>query len=130
MPQSNAMRVEKLSQFLSRKLEEDPARVQEALQEMLDRNKRDPRTMPALLDKMATQPELRGFAQKLNAIVPPEQRGSAEVLTANQRGSARSVALDGVTPPTGAAHAPANTPEVRKATQQGQEKAKDVEQGD
>jgi hypothetical protein len=122
----NAMRVEKLSQFLIRILEEDPARVQGALQEMLDRNKRDPRTMPALLDKMATQPELRGFAQKLNAVVPPEQRGSAEVLTANQRGSAKSVALDGVAPPTGAAQAPTSTPEARKSTEQGQEK--DVEQ--
>jgi len=124
----HAMRVEKLSQFLSRKLAEDPERVQGALQEMLDGNRRDPRTMPQLLDKMATQPELRGFAQKLNAAVPPEQRGSAEVLTANQRGSAKSAALDGVAPPTGAADAPTRTPEARRSTQQNQEKSKGAEQ--
>jgi hypothetical protein len=96
------MRVEKLSQFLNRKLEEDPGRVQSALQDMVQRNKRDPRTMSALIDKMAGQPELRPFAQKLNTVVPPEQRGTAEVLTANQRGSAQHAALDGVADARGA----------------------------
>ena len=124
----NAMRVEKLSQFLNRKLEEDPQRVQSALQDMVNRNKRDPRTMSQLIDKMATQPELRSFAQNLNSVVPPDQRGTAEVLTANQRGSAKSAAFDGVARPDGAAHAPTTTPEARKSTQQGLEKSKNTEQ--
>ncbi|MFI7062564.1 PIN domain-containing protein [Kribbella sp. NPDC050124] len=91
----HAMRVEKLSQFLRRKLEERPDRLLAALQEMVDRNKYAPRTLPELLDKMAQQPELRPFAQKLNAIVPPGQRGTDERLTANQRRSAKTVAFDG-----------------------------------
>ncbi|MEU4295177.1 hypothetical protein AB0E63_43745 [Kribbella sp. NPDC026596] len=120
----HAMRVEKLSQFLNRKLQEDPERVQSALQAMVSRNKREPRTMSRLLDKMAAQPELRPFAQNLNAVVAPEQRGTAEVLTANQRDTATAVAVDGVAPLTGAAHAPTSTPEARKSTQQSQEKAR------
>ena len=124
----NAMRVEKLSQFLNRKLQEDPERVQSALQDMVNRNKRDPRTMSQLIDKMATQPELRSFAQNLNSVVPPDQRGTAEVLTANQRGSARSSALDGMAPPTGAARAPVTTPQAHKGTQQSQDRSKNHEQ--
>ncbi|MEU8227931.1 hypothetical protein [Kribbella sp. NPDC048915] len=38
----HAMRVENLSQFLIRKLDEDPARVQAGLQTMVDRNRRSP----------------------------------------------------------------------------------------
>ncbi|MGW1342968.1 PIN domain-containing protein [Kribbella sp. NPDC002412] len=122
----HAMRVEKLSQFLNRKLQEDPQRVQSALQDMVDRNKRDPRTMSQLIDKMATQPELRSFAQNLNSVVPPDQRGTAEVLTANQRGSAASKAFSGL--PSPAAQAPTTTPEARKGTQQSTERAKSSEQ--
>ncbi|ADB31519.1 hypothetical protein Kfla_2445 [Kribbella flavida DSM 17836] len=96
------MRVEKLSRFLNRKLEENPGRVQSALQDLVRRNQRDPRTMSALIDKMAGQPELRAFAQKLNSVVPPDQRGTAEVLTANQRRSAQSIALDGMADARGA----------------------------
>lgn len=116
----HAMRVESLSRFLNRKLHENPARVVSALQTMVDRNRRDPRTMAALIDKMATQPELRAFAQKLNEAVPPEQRGSHEALTANQgikRGAGpapTSVALDGVAPASGAvADKPKEHPEPR-----------------
>lgn len=98
----NAMRVETLSQFLTRKLEERPDRVLAAMQKMVDRHEFDPRTMPALLDKMAGLPELRAFAQKLNAAVPEDQRGTAPVLTANQRRSAKSIALDGTSDPTNA----------------------------
>lgn len=117
----HAMRVERLSEFLSRKLEENPDRVRSALQGMVERNKREPRTMPALIDKMASQHELRSFAQKLNSVVPPEQRGSHEVLTANQRTSrgerptAASVALDGVAPARGAVSGkPTANPEPRR----------------
>lgn len=116
-----AMRVERVSQFLNRKLQEQPDRVQSSLQGMLARNRRDPRTMAALIDKMATQPELRTFAQKLNEAVPPEQRGSHDALTANQRTSrgagptAAKVALDGVAPASGAvADKPKATPEPRR----------------
>jgi predicted nucleic acid-binding protein len=102
------MPVERLSQFLNRKLDEHPDRVQAALQGMVAGNRRDPRTMPALIDKMAAQSELLAFAQKLNDVVPPEQRGSHEALTANQgtvrgaRSTAASAALDGVAPASGA----------------------------
>jgi hypothetical protein len=91
----DAMRVEKLSQFLSRKLEQNPERVVPALRAMVDRNRLDPRTMPALIDKMASMPELRGFARRLNAAVEPHERGKASVLAANQR-KAASAALDGM----------------------------------
>jgi predicted nucleic acid-binding protein len=123
----NAMRVEGLNQFLSRKLEEDPERVQGALQDMLNRYRRDPRTMSALIDTMAEGQELRGFAQKLNAVVPPEQRGTSEVLTANQRGSAQYTALEGVARP-GSVEAPTTAPEARKSSGQSTERTKDTEQ--
>jgi predicted nucleic acid-binding protein len=113
-----AMRVERLSQFLSRKLEERPDRVLAAMQEMVDRHKHYPRTMPQLLDRMASQPELRSFAQKLNAIVPANQRGTAVVLTASQRGSARAAALDGMPEAGGAVRSEANVdpgPQTRSA---------------
>jgi PIN domain len=100
----DVMRVEKLSQFLSRKLEQNPERVVPALRAMVDRNRLDPRTMPALIDKMAKMPELRGFAQKLNAAVEPHERGTAPVLAANQR-KAASAALDGIADARGAVEA-------------------------
>ena len=124
----HAMKVERLSQFLSRKLALDEQRVKGALYAMVRDNTRDPRNMSQLLDKMASQPELRGFAQRLNQKVPESDRGTAQVLTANVRGSSKAVALDGVVPPTGAAHAPAGAPEARKSTQQGQQKDKGAEQ--
>ena len=111
----NAMQVQSLNQFLSRKLEEDPERVQAALQEMLQRYKRDPRTMSALIDTMAESQELQGFAQKLNTMVPPEQRGTSEALAANQQGSAKSVALDGMADARGAIDTTPNTTGSQRA---------------
>ena len=110
----NTMRVESLNQFLSRKLDENPQRVQEGLQKMLDRNRREPKTMSALIDKMAQGQELRGFAQKLNTVVPPEHRGSSVLVWAGQPRSARYAAFEGVTGP-GSPQAPAANPEARKA---------------
>jgi hypothetical protein len=125
----DAMRVESLNQFLNRKLDEDPERVQAGLQSMIDRNRREPRTMSALIDTMAEGQELRSFAQKLNAVVPPEQRGTSPVLTANQRGSAPYAAFEGVAEP-GTPQAPTEAPEVRKAGGgQGVERSQDSEQG-
>lgn len=123
----HAMRVEGLNQFLSRKLEEDPERVQEGLQDMLRRSRRDPRTMSALIDTMAEGQELNDFAKQLNAVVPPEQRGSSPALAGNQRGSAQYTALEGVARP-GNVQAPTSTPEARKSTGQNLEKSKAAEQ--
>ncbi|RZT27168.1 PIN domain-containing protein [Kribbella sp. VKM Ac-2569] len=124
----HAMRVESLNQFLVRKLEEDPGPVQAGLQDMLDRNRREPQTMSALIDTMAEGQELRGFAQKLNTVVPPEQRGSSPVLTANQRGSAQYAAFEGV-PGPGTPKAPDAAPEARKAgDSKSAERAKGAEQ--
>ncbi|TCO45149.1 PIN domain-containing protein [Kribbella antiqua] len=122
----HAMRVEKLSQFLVRKLTEDTERVTAAMQQMVANNRFDPRTMPALLDKMARLRELRAFAQKLNDKVPDEQKGTAPVLTANVRGSAHHAALTAVVPP-GTPHAPEATPEASKPTGQSQEKSSQQE---
>lgn len=125
----SAMRVENLNQFLIRKLEEDPGRVQEGLNAMVDRNRRQPKTMSALIDTMADGQELRGFAQRLNTVVPEGQRGTSPMLTANQRGSAKYTALEGVARPA-TTQTPETAPEARKSLGgQGAEKAKDTEQG-
>ncbi|GAA3086023.1 putative nucleic acid-binding protein [Kribbella aluminosa] len=125
----HAMRVERLNEFLIRKLNEDPQRVQAGLQGMVSRNRREPKMMAALIDVMAEGQELRGFAQKLNAVVPEGQRGTSPVLAANQRGAAQYTALEGVARPA-AAQAPETAPEVRKsAGGQSAEKVKDTEQG-
>ncbi|WP_433167506.1 PIN domain-containing protein [Kribbella sp. CA-247076] len=123
----HAMRVESLNQFLNRKLEEDPERVQAALHDMLRRYTRDPRTMSALIDTMAEGQELRGFAQELNSVVPPEQRGASEVLAAGRPGSAQHTALEGVAPLDGL-QAPAETPEARKSTDQDAQRDRQSEQ--
>lgn len=124
----HAMRVEKLNAFLIRKLDEDPQRVQAGLQEMVNRNRWEPQSMPALIDMMAEGQELRAFAQRLNAVVPPEQAGSSAVLTANQRGSARRAAFEGVDGP-GTPEAPSMAPEARKGDgAAGVERAKATEQ--
>lgn len=49
----HAMPVERTSAFLNRLLEEKPERVVEAMNKMVARNRREPTTMPELLDKMA-----------------------------------------------------------------------------
>ena len=99
-PQSSgphAMRLNSLSGFLGRKLEEQPERVLSGLRDMLTRNRRDPRTMSQLIDKLASMKELRGFALRLDAAVPPEDRGTHDSLVAN-----RSRATQGLPSPTGA----------------------------
>ncbi|NIK60931.1 PIN domain-containing protein [Kribbella shirazensis] len=125
---SNQMRVENLNQFLGRQLDEHPEQVQAGLQNMVSRHRREPKTMSALIDTMAEGQELRGFAQKLNTVVPPEQRGTSPVLVANQRGSAQYVAFEGVVEP-GKPEAPSTAPEARKGDgSKGVEKAKGTEQ--
>jgi hypothetical protein len=119
-----AMRVERLSQFLNRKLQQQRSRVVSALQTMVDRNRLDPRTMPALIDKMATQPELRPFAHKLNESVPPEQRGSHEALATNQQigriQAQASAAFKGIARADGAVFkAPRCNPETRRTDSAG-----------
>jgi hypothetical protein len=62
-------------------------------------------------------------------VVPEDQRGTAPVRMANQRGSAQHAALAGVAQP-GTTQAPETTPEARKSTGgQNVEKVKDTEQG-
>ena len=110
----NAMRIERISEFLNSLLDEEPELVIEAMNKMVDRNRREPRTMPELIDKMASQQDLKDFVHKLNEAVPPEQRGTDASRQTSQ--SAR-VALDGVVPLSGAVTGPTAAPEARKATQ-------------
>lgn len=124
----NAMRVENLNQFLIRKLEERPEQVQSSLQNMVSRYRREPKTMGALIDTLAEGQELQEFAQKLNGVVPAEQRGSSPMLTVSERGSAQHAAFDGVAAP-GTPKAPSAAPEARKAGgSMAAEKAKGTEQ--
>jgi hypothetical protein len=127
-----AMRVERVSQFLNRKLHEEPARVVATLQTMVDRNRLDPRTMPALIDKMATQPELLPFAQKLNESVPPAHRGSHEALATNQQigriQTQASAAFDGIAPADGAViKPPRSNPETRRPDSAGRRQDREPE---
>jgi hypothetical protein len=62
---------------------------------MLNRNRENPRTMPELIDTMAQQEALKGFARELNQRMPPEQRGTA-------LSSPTAVALEGIAPAEGA----------------------------
>ncbi|WP_433002748.1 hypothetical protein [Kribbella sp. CA-294648] len=119
----HAMKVERTSQFLNRLLEDHPREVVGALQKMVDRNRRTPQTMPELIDKMVTQQDLKGFAHKLNAVVPPEQRGNHPTLQTTQ---AAKAALDGVAPPQGAITQPTDASKARKNLD-GPEKSADRE---
>jgi hypothetical protein len=110
----NALQVERTSAFLNRLLSEDPARVVAAMNKLVTRNRHDPRTMPDLIDKMATQQDLRGFARHLNAAVPPDQRGTHPNLTITQ---SAKVALDGIAPPTSTTAKPTPTPDAHKSAQ-------------
>jgi hypothetical protein len=113
-----AMPVERTSEFLSRLLEESPDQVVEAMNKMVARNRREPTTMPELIDKMATQQDLKGFAHKLNEAVPPEQQGSHPSLAAGRATkTSASIALDGVAPAKGAASKPVTTPEASQSKQ-------------
>jgi predicted nucleic acid-binding protein len=124
----NAMRVEKTSQFLNQLVDDNPRRAINALNKMISRTDREPNTMSALIDKLASQQDLKGFAQKLNSVVEPEHRGTDPNLSAGSAKSAHSAAFDGVAPPSGVAQAPGKTPVAPKAGQQNQEKAKGAEQ--
>ena len=107
------MRVEGLNQFLNRKLEEDPERVQAALHDMLQRYKRDPRTMSALIDTSGRRPGTPRVCEEAQlGGTHQEQRGTSEVLAAGQR-----AALEGVARP-GNVQAPAEAPEASKSAGQ------------
>ncbi len=121
---AHAMKVERTSAFLNRLLSESPKRVTSATNKMVDRNRREPQTMSELIDKMATQTDLKGFAHKLNDVVPEEDRGTNASL---QTSRSMKAALEGIAQPKGAAVKPAETPEARKSVQgpeQGAEKDK------
>jgi predicted nucleic acid-binding protein len=122
----HSMRVEGLNQFLIRKLEQDQDRVMAGLQDMLRRYKRDPRTMSALINTMVEGQQLRDFAHKLNAVVPPSQRGTSGTLLANQPCSAQYAALEGVARPD-AARTPTTSPDARSTTEQKLRKARGAE---
>lgn len=73
--------VETLSGFLNRRLEQHPELMLAGMYDMLERNKRDPRTMPALLLKMAAAHHpLRGFALELNKRVLAVESVSHQTL--------------------------------------------------
>jgi len=112
----DAIEVERVSAFLNRYLNDHPREVIAAMEGMVARNRYEPRSMPALIDKMVTRGELAGFAHRLNAMLPAEQRGTNEKLQPSLRGqaattkSARSAALDGMESPQGAVDAVPKTP--------------------
>jgi predicted nucleic acid-binding protein len=119
----HAMKVERTSEFVNHLLDEHPVRVIAAMQQMVDRNRRTPQTLSELIDKMSTQQDLKGFAHKLNAVVPPEQRGTHVNLQTTQ---AAMAALDGVAPPQGAITQPTEASKARKNLD-GPEKSADKE---
>ena len=94
---AHAMRVSRLSDFLMRKLREQPQEVIAAMQAMVDDNRREPRTIPSLIDTMADKRMrmLRGFALRLNEAVPPELQGTSEIL---RLGKQTRAALDDIAP--------------------------------
>ena len=89
----HAMPVQRLSKFLSDLTRENPQRMVDAMREMVGRNQREPNTVSALIDKMAKQQDLRGFAQTLNTVVPEQDRGTApELAQGAQAGQLTEVA--------------------------------------
>jgi hypothetical protein len=123
----NAMQVDKTSAFLNRLVSDNPERVVAAMNEMISRTDREPNSLATLVDKMAKQNDLKGFAQNFNAALPPEQRSTNLNQTAGKaERSAGSIALDGVAPAGGAAKGPVTAPEARKAVQ-GSERGTDKE---
>ncbi|GAB2661883.1 PIN domain-containing protein [Kribbella swartbergensis] len=103
----HAIRVERTSRFLNHLLEDNPQRVIAAMREMISRTRREPNSMSALIDKLASRHDLRSFAQNLNSVVALRHPGThSEPVGGHRSTSARSVALDDVAPPTGAAQPP------------------------
>jgi hypothetical protein len=74
---SDDVRVERLSPFLSRKLEEEPRRVLAGLRSLAG-----PRGMSRLIDAMAQTEALHAFARDVNGRVRPEERGTVFANTA------------------------------------------------
>jgi hypothetical protein len=116
----HAMKVERTSEFLNQLADDHPREVVGAMQKMVDRNRRAPQTMPELIDKMATQQDLKGFAHKLNSLVPPEKQGSHPNLQVTK---AAQAALAGTSPASQAVSTPTAAPEARKAGTDGPEKS-------
>jgi hypothetical protein len=124
----HAMKVERVAEFLSRKLEQEPGRVVGALDAMVRQNRRHPRSMSALIDQMASQPELLKFADRLNEAVPPSDRGTSELLKSSELGSTRSAALEGVADARGAVEtAPTQSQRPQTRSPHAQERGKDTE---
>ncbi|MFD7153034.1 hypothetical protein ACFV9C_00460 [Kribbella sp. NPDC059898] len=119
----HAMPVQKLSNFLNEIADENPERTVAAMREMISRTGKEPNTLPELIDKMAPQNDLRGFAQKLNGLVPADERGSHPSL---QQGKSAQAAFNGVASASGAAQKPASTPEAVKHAHQ-QDKGRSTE---
>jgi hypothetical protein len=112
------MHIDRTSEFLNRLVDDNPERVVATMNEMVNRTNREPNTVSALIDKITTQNDLKGFAHKLNSVVPPEQRGEHPNLAAGRAAQASaSIALDGVAPAKGAASRPTTPPEARQAKQ-------------
>lgn len=73
--------IETLSGFLVRRLERSQERVLLGLNDLLARNKQEPRTMPKLLLKMAAKEHpLRGFALELNNQVHAVESVNRQIL--------------------------------------------------
>jgi len=120
----HAIQVDKTSAFLNKLVSDNPERAVAAMKQMISRTSREPNTLPALIEKLAAQRDLKGFAERLNAVVPPDQRSTEVGRTPIQRSSASavekspaSIALDGVAPAAGATKTPASKPEASKAFQ-------------
>ncbi|RZT20181.1 PIN domain-containing protein [Kribbella sp. VKM Ac-2569] len=108
----DAIKVERTSEFLNRLLKRSPDRVIAALDSMVARNRREPRTMPELIDVMASRLDLEGFAHTLNEVVPEHARGSHPRL---QTAHAVQTATSGVVSPVDAAQQAPVQPAASKA---------------
>lgn len=104
----HAMPVEKTSPFLTSLLNENPRLVVKALHEMITRTDREPNTLSALIDKLASRHDLRAFANQLNSVLPPDHQGTHPSLAHSPK-PAHTVALDGI-PPLTTPTAPPRTP--------------------
>ncbi|TDO68426.1 PIN domain-containing protein [Kribbella sp. VKM Ac-2571] len=99
----DAMKVERTSEFLNHLLTRFPDRVVAALESMVARNRREPCTMPELVDVMASRSDLEGFGHKLNEVLPEHARGSHHRL---QTVRAVQTATSGVVSPVDAVQQP------------------------
>ncbi len=91
----HAMPVQRLSKFLTDLTRENPARMVEAMREMVGRNQRDPNTLPALIDRMAKLQDLKGFAKTLNSVVPENERGTDPALAQGRSAEVGGRAVEG-----------------------------------